>query len=114
MPCTTCTFTSNAENAGTTHPIADTMCAMNGASTMLPKLRRSSLSSPATKNPSVKTTDHSALDENVEKNSAMAVSRAISAKINNTEIRSRESTAGASQDRWTLIGDVQFIHASIR
>ena len=57
--------------------------------------------------------DSNPLDEKVEKNSATAVSSAISAVIMTMTISRRGSRAGADQDRRMFSGDVQFCHASI-
>ena len=60
----------------------------------------------------MKTSDISALDENVEKNSATAVSSASSPAINAIASSSAGSSAGASHDFLTCSGDIQPIQAS--
>src|SRR5512134_188958 len=92
--------------------MADTAVATAGCTTtMSPKWRRSVLTSPATNTPTVRITEIRALDENVEKNSATAVSSAISAVMASTAIIRRGSTAGATQDKRTFSGDIHRRHA---
>src|SRR5690349_9223231 len=59
----------------------------------------------------VRPTDTSALDENVEKKSATAVSKAISSVIISTARASRGSTAGVVHESRMFSGEVQAIHA---
>jgi hypothetical protein len=100
---------SNSENAGSAQPIACTIDATRGVTcTMSPKWRRSELARPVMKIPTVNPTDSSALDENVENNSATAVSNAISAVIITSTTSSRGSVAGAVHDSRTFSGDTQY------
>src|SRR5580765_2865357 len=72
------------------------MAAATGDSTNWLKLRRSALNRPATNSPKVKAADSSGV-ENVEKNTAIAVTIDSSAKVSQTALSMRGSIAGASQ-----------------
>src|ERR1700681_2404900 len=94
--CTTCERTSNGARFGRTQYMPCARAAAAGEFTTWLKLRRSALNRPATNRPNANAADSSG-DENVEKNSAIAVTMASSTKVSQTAFSMAGSTAGASQ-----------------